>query len=198
MRLDHIAIAAETLEDGVAWIEDRLGVTLLAGGKHARFATHNRLLGLANGLYLEVIATDPDATCDGPRWFGLDAFSGAPRVANWICEPTEFDAALVHGMRSVSMVRGDLRWDMGVPENGSLPMGGGFPTVLRWHTDTPPGQRLPASGCTLKMLTVAHPDAAQISAELAAHLGDMPVRFEVAEQVRLTAEVDTPRGLVVL
>lgn len=198
MRFDHIAVAAETLEDGVAWVEDLLGVTLLAGGIHARFATHNRLLGLANGLYLEVIAADPNATCDGPRWFGLDTFSGAPRVANWICEPTDFDAALVHGMRSVPMVRGDLRWDMGVPENGSLPMGGGFPTMLRWHTDTPPGQQLPASGCALKTLTVAHPDAAQISTELAANLGNMPVRFEVAERINLAAEIETPHGVVTL
>ncbi|WP_375282180.1 VOC family protein [Pseudooctadecabacter sp.] len=198
MRLDHLAIAAETLEEGVAWAEGKLGVTFLPGGKHARFGTHNRLLGLKDGLYLEVIAVDPDATSHGPRWFGLDRFSGPPRLANWICEPADFDAWLRHGMRAVPMARGDLRWDMGAPEDGSLPMGGGFPTVLRWHTDTPPGQSLPASGCALQRLTIRHPQAEGLASELAPALSDPRVVFEPAATVSLSAMMQTPLGVVTL
>ena len=197
MRLDHLAIAAETLEEGVAWAEERLGVPFLAGGKHARFGTHNRLLGLADGLYLEVIAVDPDAVSEGPRWFGLDAFRGPPRLANWICEPDNFDAMMVHGMRKVAMARGDLRWDMGAPEDGSLPLGGAFPTVLRWHTDTPPGRSLPLSGCALVTLTVTHPDALSIAASLP-DLDDPRVVFQTGEDIGLQAEFDTPNGRVAL
>lgn len=198
MRLDHLAIAAETLEDGVAWAESTLGVTFLAGGKHARFATHNRLLGLADGLYLEVIAPDPSAVSEGPRWFGLDTFSGPPRLANWICEADDFDAFMVHCMRKVAMSRGDLAWDMGAPVDGSLPMGGGFPTVLKWHTDRPPGQSLPSSGCALRTLTIAHPQADEISKELYGRLTDPRVRFQKATTVRLTAQFDTPLGRVII
>ena len=198
VRLDHLAIAAETLQEGVDWAENQLGVAFLAGGQHARFATHNRLLGLADGLYLEVIAADPDATCDGPRWFGLDDFRGPPRLANWICEAADFDRLMVHGMRKVAMQRGDLRWDMGVPVDGRLPMGGGFPTVLQWHTDTPPGQSLAESGCALRRLTVQHPQADAIEAALAAHMSDARIGFEVAKDIRLIAQIETPRGLVTL
>jgi len=199
MRLDHLAIASETLAEGVAWAQDRLGVTFLAGGKHARFGTHNQLLGLADGLYLEVITVDPDAQSEGPRWFGLDEFSGPPRLTNWICEPDDFEAYMVHGMRKVPMARGNLRWDMGAPVDGSLPLGGAFPTVLRWHTDTPPGQSLSASGCALRMLTIAHPKADDIAAQLAGDLVDARIRFEVAEDVCLHAEIETPtRGVVTL
>lgn len=198
MRLDHLAIAAETLEDGVAWAEARLGVAFGAGGKHPRFATHNRLLGLDDGLYLEVIAPDPDSICDGPRWFALDDFSGPPRLANWICEPSDFDAALVHGMRAVAMARGDLRWDMGVPRDGSLPMGGAYPTVLRWHTATPPGRSLAPSGVALRRLTLCHPQADRIGAEVSASLDDPRVRFEAAPDIGLSATFDTPRGEVTL
>jgi len=198
MRLDHIAIAAETLEEGVAWAEGKLGVPFLAGGKHAHFGTHNRLLGLADGLYLEVIAIDPDATSNGPRWFGLDDFKGPPRLVNWICEPVSFETFLRHGMRSVPMARGDLHWDMGAPTDGSLPMGGGFPTVLQWHTETPPGQTLPSSGCELTSLTIRHPNANQIADELVSELDDARVFFEVANTPSLTAQLKTPNGIIVL
>lgn len=198
MRLDHIAIAAQTLAEGVAWAEDKLGVAFTAGGAHPRFATHNRLLGLADGLYLEVIAPDPDEQCVGPRWFDLDRFSGPPRLANWICEPEDFDASLLHGMRAVAMARGDLRWDMGVPEDGSLPLDGAFPTVLRWHTQPRPGETLSPSGCALKSLTISHPQAREIEVQIGAALNDTRVRFQIADVVGLRAEIQTPSGVVIL
>jgi len=197
VRLDHLALAAQTLEDGVAWAEEELGVSFLPGGKHARYGTHNQLLGLADGLYLKVIAVDPDATSEGPRWFGLDHFEGPPRLVNWICEPDDFEAMLRHGMRKVKMARGDLRWDMGAPVDGSLPLGGAFPTVLRWHTDMPPGRSLPNSGCRLTQLTVTHPDAPQIAKSLAA-LRDERVVFKAGPEVRLGAVFETQRGKVAL
>ena len=77
MELDHFAIAANTLAEATAHVEEALGVPLQPGGEHAVFGTHNRLLGLADGLYLEAIAIDPEATPErSPRWFDLDSFSG--------------------------------------------------------------------------------------------------------------------------
>ena len=200
MRLDHLAIAATSLDEGVAWAEGRLGVPLLAGGKHARFATHNRLLGLGQGIYLEVIAPDPDATCDGPRWFGLDHFSGPPRLANWICAVPDLPAALKDAPEAgiVPMQRGDLRWDMAVPDDGSLPMNGGFPTLLQWHTDSPPGELLPESGVELVELVVQHPEAKVLSAQLSAQLADPRILFETAMEPALNARLMTPRGMVSL
>jgi hypothetical protein len=198
MRLDHLAIAAETLEEGVAWAQESLGVAFLAGGKHARFGTHNQLLGLADDLYLEVISVDPNAHCDGPRWFALDAFKGPPRLANWICEAGNFDATMVHGMRKVAMERGGLRWDMGVPLDGGLPMGGGFPTVLQWHTDNSPGRSLAQSGCALRRLTVQHPLAREIEDQLADQLSDARVQFEPSDRIALSASFETPNGWVTL
>ena len=200
MRLDHLAIAATSLDEGVAWVEERLGVPCLAGGKHARFATHNRLLGLGQGIYLEVIAPDLSATCERPRWFGLDHFSGPPRLANWICEVPDLAAALDDAPEAgnVPMQRGDLRWDMAVPDDGSLPMDGGFPTLLQWHTDTPPGTRLPDSGVELVELVVQHPQAGDLSAQLSGQLADPRIRFETAAKPALNARLTTPRGMVTL
>ena len=70
MELDHIAVAGACLEAAAAHVEEALGVALQSGGEHQRFGTHNRLLGLADGLYLEAIAIDPCAPDpDRPRWF---------------------------------------------------------------------------------------------------------------------------------
>ena len=96
------------------------------------------------------------------------------------------------------MKRGELRWDMGAPVDGSLPMGGGFPTVLRWHTDQPPGRALPASGCSLTRLTINHPQAATLAAELEGYLVDQRVEFKDAADVALHAVIQTPTGVVVL
>jgi hypothetical protein len=83
MRLDHLAVAAENLGEGRALVEEALGLALQPGGQHAHFGTHNLLMGLADGLYLEVIAVDPEAPAPGyPRWFDLDRFHGAPRLAD--------------------------------------------------------------------------------------------------------------------
>ena len=44
--LDHLVVAARTLEEGAAWVEAKLGVPMAGGGKHDLMGTHNRLLRL--------------------------------------------------------------------------------------------------------------------------------------------------------
>lgn len=197
MRLDHLAICAADLAEGVAWAEARFGVPMGAGGKHARYGTHNRLLGLANGLYLEVIAPDPDAPIDGPRWFGLDTFSGPPRLANWICRVPNLAAALQDFPEcgpAEALERDGLRWDIGVPPGGSLPMGGALPTLIEWHVAHPPGESLPPSGVTFLSLDILHPQADA----LAARLSVPGVRFAVDSCFSLSARFATPTGEIVL
>ncbi len=192
--LDHIAVGCADLDAGTAWVESILRVPLLPGGKHARFGTHNRLLGLAGGVYLEVIAPDPDAQAQ-ESWFGLAGFNGPPRMVNWIVRVPDLPATLAThtgGGRAVSMERGALNWRIAVPADGSLPQAGGFPTLLQWGQGiTPPGISLPASGCALTALTILHPNAKRL-AEIP--LADPRIRFELAPAPGLRATFDTPSG----
>ncbi len=200
--LDHIAVLGETLDEAAGHVEAALGLPMQPGGNHARFGTHNRLLGLAPALYLEAIAIDPAAPPpEQARWFGLDAFSGQPRLDKWICRVDDLDAALrilPMAGRKVALSRGSLMWDMAVPENGMLPFDGLFPALIQWHSDVPPGKLLPGSGCVLQSLTVAHPEGAALRALLAPHLQAPLVGFETSDTPCLTAKIDRAGTEIVL
>ena len=202
MQLDHIAVAGATLDAAAAHVEEALGVAMQPGGVHATFGTHNRLLGLADGLYLEAIAVDPAAPDPGrARWFDLDRFTGAPRLTNWICRCEDLRAMLA-GMPDgagsiVDLERGKLRWRMAVPADGVLPFDNLFPALIQWRGALHPATMLAASGCSLRRLVVAHPEAGALRDVLAPVLQAPRVEFETGP-AGLRAEIDTPHGLRVL
>ena len=171
MQIDHLAITCASLDQGIAWAEERLGVPLDPGGRHERFGTYNRLLSLGPGLYLEVIAPDPQAPPpDRPRWFGLD-HAGAPRLATWIARVPDLGSALAtappESGEPLPLARGDLRWTIAVPPDGQLPWGGAFPTLIQWGPGPHPSERLPDRGVRLLALELGHPRATRLEALLA-------------------------------
>ena len=93
--VDHLVVAATSLEQGVAWCEATLGITPGPGGKHLLMGTHNRVFSIASaafpGAYFEIIAIDPEASPPARRrWFGLDdpalqqRISDAPRLVHLV------------------------------------------------------------------------------------------------------------------
>jgi len=194
--LDHLAVTCADLAEGAAHVERALGLPLLPGGQHARFGTHNRLLGLGPGLYLEVIAPDPAAPPPGlPRWFALD-HARTPRLANWIARTDDLARALTLSPEDagepVALSRGDLAWSIAVPPDGDIPQRGGWPTLIQWTAGTHPATRLPDSGARLVRLEVYHPDAAALAARLP--LSDPRVSYVTATFPRLRAAIATPQG----
>ena len=196
LTFDHIAISAETLDEGVAWVEATLGVTMAGGGKHPAMATHNRLLGLGD-LYLEVIAIDPEGTPPAqPRWFDLDRLKGPPRLTNWVARTDDMDAELANAPAGtglpLTLSRGDYRWKMAIPADGILPFDSGFPALIQWLTPLHPTQTLPDTGIRLTALTIAHPQANDLRAAL--HLTDGRVTVTQGPVKRLSATFHTPDG----
>ena len=200
--LDHIAVAAGVLEDGVTMVEEALGVSLAGGGEHPLMGTHNRLLGLGD-VYLEVISINPVASKpDHPRWFDLDRFTGAPRLTNWICRTDNIAAAIKASPDGVgeplALARADLRWQMAVPKDGILPFDNAYPALIQWQGEAHPAARLADVGCRLRGLEVIHPDAEALKAALAGRLKDVRVSFSTGKAAAYRAEIDTPHGLRVL
>ncbi|SFE07826.1 VOC family protein [Roseivivax sediminis] len=179
--LDHLVVAAETLEEAASHAEAALGLPLAPGGKHARYGTHNRVAGLDEDLYVEAIAVDPAAEPPRePRWFGLDRFAGPARLDKWVVRVPDLASALSDlpmAGRPVEMRRGALEWVMAVPEDGELPFDGVFPALIEWRSPVPAGAALDSTGWRVDGLVVMHPEAEALSALLAPRLGAAPVRF---------------------
>ena len=173
--LDHLVVAADDLPSGVAWLEAKLGVSMRPGGEHAYFGTHNALLGL-QGCYLEVIAIDPAAPAPAyPRWFGLDTpelrerLAAGPALIHWVVTVQNMAAALGnnaedHG-EALALSRGNNRWQLSVPTDGSLPLGGVLPSLIQWESVSP-SARLGDSAIRLERLTLSTPDPARLQAAL--------------------------------
>lgn len=211
LALDHLVVAARTLEEGAAWLEARLGVAPVAGGRHASMGTHNRLLSLGPDAYLEIIAVDPAAPAPvRPRWFGLDdpamraRLAKSPGLAHWVVRTDDIGRdRVVRGERAgeiLELERGDYRWRIGVPADGSLPEGGAFPTFIQWHGDRHPAAALPDAGCRLEWLAVRSPRAESIEAGLEAlGLERGPwLRFASDAGTGLSAVLRGPLGMVIL
>jgi hypothetical protein len=214
-RIDHLVVAAASLEQGVAWCEEMLGVTPGPGGQHPLMGTHNRLLKIAThafpDVYLEIIAIDPAAaTPQRVRWFGLDEpglrerIARAPRLVHVVARSPQVDrhraGLLQTGLQPGEPVRagrdtpqGPLAWQILVRDDGQLLCDGALPTLIQWD-GRHPAQAMPDSGVTLKALTLRGVPAR--AAEVLRLLG---VSVEVEPTApALTAVLQTPRGEVTL
>ena len=63
--LDHLILGINDLQHGIAVFNRLTGVTPRPGGEHPGRGTHNALVSLGDGRYLEIVApisTHPDST----------------------------------------------------------------------------------------------------------------------------------------
>ncbi|MEM9344456.1 MAG: VOC family protein [Pseudomonadota bacterium] len=197
LSLDHLIVVGETLDAAAAHVEAALGVPTQAGGRHDAMGTHNRLLGLGPGVYLEAIAIDPAGrTPEMPRWYNMDRFTGPPRLTHWAARTPDLDTALAMmppGTGApLALKRGDYAWTMAIPETGQTPFDGMSPALLSW-VGPHPADALEDRGCTLNWLGIQHPDIDSL-----APLIDLDHIRISAGPMGLRAEIETPNGPRVL
>jgi hypothetical protein len=215
-RLDHLVVAAISLEQGVQWCEATFGITPGPGGVHSRMGTHNRLFSIASEAfpeaYFEIIAIDPAAPPPGrPRWFGLDAAALRSRIAQ---QPLLLHAVArtpllemqrwglinigIHPGEPLSFERasaaGSLAWRMLVRDDGQLLCGGALPTLIEWQGERHPAQAMPGSGVVLKSLVLQGVPA---RAQAVLKLRGVAVS-DTATAPALSATFSSPRGDITL
>jgi catechol 2,3-dioxygenase-like lactoylglutathione lyase family enzyme len=207
MQLDHLTIIAPDLETGARHVRDLLGVDLPQGGRHPEMGTHNLLVRLGEGVFLEVIAIDPSAQAPGrPRWFGLDNAAAVRRswdeglcLRGWVVRTSNIDAILAqHGDvlgEKTSVSRGDRSWLFAVPPDGSLPMGGIAPSVIDWGKSGSPAMGMVDLGLSLAEFRIEHPDPDKVQLlyrTLGIHGAPTVCK---GERWRYRAVIRTPAGL---
>ncbi|WP_172223674.1 VOC family protein [Caenimonas soli] len=216
-RIDHLVVAARTLDQGVQWCEATLGVTPRAGGEHPLMGTHNRLLLIATAqyprAYLEIIAINPAAPAPGRRrWFDLDdpalqhAVQQQPRLVHFVASTGDAGAGL-RALRRLGIERGPLvqaeratpegmlRWQISVRRDGQRLFYGGLPTLIQWG-DAHPADAMPDAGLALQSLHVCHPRLPDLQAAHSA-IGLQGVGADQGAP-NLVATLATPKGAVVL
>lgn len=211
--LDHLVMAARTLDEGVAWCETTLGITPGPGGRHQLMGTHNRVFSLASPryprAYFEIIAIDPEAPPPARRrWFDLDspvlqaALLDGPRLVHWVLRCDDIGTRCAR-LQAAGIDRGEvldaerdtpqgpLRWRISVRRDGARLFDGALPTLIAWG-DRHPADTLPHSGVRLESFAVAGLPAAALESCRAEGV-------DVADSGSpLTARLSTPRGPVVL
>lgn len=214
--VDHLVVAAATLDEGVRWCEATLGVTPGPGGKHALMGTHNRLLSVSGAAfpaaYLEIIAIDPEAPVPKRvRWFGLDdpqqqarLREHGPQLIHVVVRAPQIDMlrwgliALGHDVgapiaASRETVHGTLRWQIVVRDDGALLADGALPTLIQWSDEFHPTAAMPASGVVLEALSL---DGISAAARDVLRLRGVPSQPQA--EGAITARLQTPRGTVTL
>lgn len=200
---DHLVVAANTLEQGVIWLEEKLGVTMQTGGKHPLFGTHNALLKLGESSYLEVISIDPDApTPTRARWFELDHVHllEQPKLIHWVARTDHLESQVQELPMLGSILeasRGNLSWQITVPDDGHLNFQGLIPTLISWRGVHPTSQ-LEDQNCNLLQLQSCHPEP-QLVRDTLEQIGAQTILEVIQAPVaKLSASIQTPRGRVEL
>lgn len=206
--VDHLIFGAPDLEEAVALLAVRTGVTAAPGGRHPAWGTHNALLALGPDVYLEILAPDPlRARPDPPTLFGLDEVR-TPRLVAWCARvPTaeELEGRVAQA-REAGVALGDigsgqrdvasgppLRFSFSDPL--ARPYDGIAPFLVHWG-DTPHPARSAPGGLRLLRFTGAHPRGRALGAALAS----FGVSLDVARGPKpvLRAVIEGPVGRVEL
>lgn len=214
--LDHLVVAAATLDEGVAWCERTLGLTPGPGGQHPLMGTHNRLFSIADPdfplAYFEIIAIDPQAPAPTRRrWYDLDDAAlqmrlraQGPQLVHWVARVDDAARAVV-ALRAQGLERGEvitasrptpqglLQWRITVRPDGQRLCDGLLPTLIQWG-EAHPVHAMPVSGVRLQSLALRHPQAEALNTACTAlELSPLSVQEGPA---RLLAMLQTPRGPV--
>jgi hypothetical protein len=170
-KIDHIVISVPDLYEAMDRFTEKCGIEVVYGGQHLSIGTHNALLNIGNGAYLELIAKDPNNPLEeAQKWMGLDLINDTT-FTRWAIKSDQLatDAAILKkaspNMGAIfegSRKKTDgstLSWAMTLPL--AAPKVEVLPFILNWKDSVHPTEDL-AAGCTIESFEIWHPEPAVI------------------------------------
>ena len=208
LELDHIALGTADLQQGVSYLKNILGVEVPQGGKHPLMGTHNHVMRTGIHEFFELIAIDQEApTPSRTRWFSLDDpntkahIAERPRALCWVVRTNDIDALVKKSSldlgEAITVTRGDLKWRLTVPQDGSLGEGGLIPAFIQWPEGMHPAESQQDLGVKIKKIILTHPKPAILQKQL--DMLEISYLADVQKGTRsLSFELQTPKGLVTI
>ncbi|MBY6152596.1 VOC family protein [Vannielia litorea] len=210
LRLDHLTVIAPSLAEGLAHVHDCLGLSVPERSRHLYMGTHNHRMQLGQGIYLEIVAVDPEGTPPGrPRWFGLDDaaqvaadWAAGRRLRGWVANCTDIPRVLGRHGDIFGTCAGlpfeAPEFGFTLRDDGGLPLEGAAPSLIDHRGDMAYIAALPDLGARLTGWELHHPEPASMAALFEALEVDRPPRLVSGPETRFRAEIDTPAGPRVL
>ena len=148
-KLDHVVIAANNLDEGTSYVENKLNVKLSNIGYHRDMGTHNRVVKISKSVYLEVISIDPNCGhLNSKRWFNLDSLKlqcqlkKSPQVIGYVIENVDIKI-LKYYEPFFKASRGEYKWKFAMPGTNASILGdqshlnGIIPSLINWESEKP-------------------------------------------------------------
>ncbi|CAK9063363.1 unnamed protein product [Durusdinium trenchii] len=207
--VDHLVWCVPSVAEGIDLFEAMTGVKACIGGQHLGLGTHNALISLGEGVYLEILARDPAQ--DEGSWLGIDC-PRKPCLTTFCVQPSGgsleeiatsgCDIGTIKDFSRENTEGKTLNWRLAADHHSlgyeKLPFGGLVPFIVDWSVNqlAHPSAISP-KGCRLVELKAFHPNAIELRRRLEA-LKVKDVTVEHGDTSRLVATLDSPKGQVTL
>jgi len=205
--VDHLVFATKNVTDGIAQIEELLGLPAVSGGSHPGLGTCNALVALGTQCYLEIIGPDPEQPdFQGTRPFGIDGLEASKlmswcarreRLSNFIqsVRAEDVDLSNVIPMSRVTPQGETLNWELSFLTQSEPDQAAVLPFFIAWGKTPHPSSQCVESGQLLK-LELQHPTPEKVSRSV--EILELEVSVCEGIQPGLRAYIQCPRGEVEL
>ena len=148
-KLDHIVFGALSLEEGTEFVEGILQAKLSDIGYHKDMGTHNRVIRISDGVYLEIVSTDPKMqNLKNRKWFNLDnsnlqsKLKKSPQIIGYVIENGDVKISKYYDP-FFEASRANYRWQFAMPTyrnnilDSQIIETGIIPSLISWKSEKP-------------------------------------------------------------
>ena len=209
--VDHLVWCVDSVAKGIEKFEALTGVRPCIGGQHLGLGTHNALLSLGDGVYLEILALDPAQKMEA-RWIGIDCPT-KPCLATYCVQADGkledvqasakakgYDIGSIKDYSRENTEGKTLKWRLAADHHTSgyekLPFRGLVPFIVDWSVNPlEHPSAISPKGCRLAELRAYHPNPEELRKVFEA-LNLKGITVEAGDTERLEAILDSPNGQV--